>query len=210
MSDDGIAAAESAVWAVVPVKGFARGKSRLGSVLSDSARSAFARGLFEHVITTLLQAQPSIAGVIVVTEDDDVAATAEARGVTVLRDPEAGSLSGVVDAGLLHAHERGASAGFVCMADLPHLTVADITAVIAELAENDLVLTPDLLRAGTNVLCLAPASRMPSCFGRADSFVQHLNRAREAGLRVQVVERHGLCFDVDDPSDLEKIGPRES
>jgi len=208
VSADAVVPAASAVWAVVPVKGFTRGKSRLGSVLSDSVRSAFARGLFEHVVSTL-KGHPLIAGVVVMTEDDEVAEAAEARGASVLRDPEPGSLSAVVDAGLAHAHARGASAGFVCMADLPHLTVLDVNAVIAELGEHDVVLTPDLLRAGTNVLCLAPASRMPSCFGRADSFVQHLNRARAAGLNVQVVERHGLCFDVDDPSDLERMGPPE-
>ncbi len=196
--------AASAVWAVVPVKGFSRGKSRLGSVLSDAVRAAFARSLFEHVISTLKNT-PSIAGVVVVTEDDDVALSADARGVSVVRDPALGTLAMVVDAGLAHVAARGASAGFVCMADLPHLTVEDVSAVVAALAEHDVVLTPDLLRAGTNVLCLAPADRMPSCFGRADSFAQHLGRAQETGLRVHVLERHGLCFDVDDPSDLEKI-----
>ena len=198
----------SAVWAVVPVKGFARGKSRLGSVLSDSVRSAFARGLFEHVIATL-QSTPSIAGVAVVTEDDEVAACAERRGVHVVRDPAQGTLSSVVDAGLAYVHALGASAGLVCMADLPHLTSDEVAALVTALVGADVVLTPDLVGAGTNVLCLAPANRMPSCFGHADSFSQHLERARDAGLRVAVLERHGLCFDVDDPSDLEKILPSE-
>lgn len=197
----------SAVWAVVPVKAFARGKSRLGGVLSDSVRAAFARGLFDHVVTTLKNT-PSIAGVLVVTEDDDVAQTAEAHGVRVVRDPAGGTLSAVVDTGLTYVASLGATAGFVCMADLPHLTCDDVAAVVAALSDHDVVLTPDLVRAGTNVLCLSPALAMPSCFGRADSFAQHMRRAEEAGLSVQVIERRGLCFDVDDPSDLQKITDR--
>ncbi len=197
-------ASTAAVWAVVPVKGFTRGKSRLGGVLSDGVRSAFARGLFEHVLSTLKSA-PGIAGVLIVTEDDEVAAHAVARGVSVVRDPAAGTLASIIDTGLAHVAAHGASAGLVCMADLPHLTVDDVAAALTQLAEHDVVLTPDLLRAGTNLLCLAPADCMPSCFGHADSFAQHLSRAQEAGLRVFVLERHGLCFDVDGPSDLEKI-----
>ncbi len=192
------------MWAVVPVKGFARGKSRLQGVLSDSVRAAFARGLFEHVMSTL-ERTTRIAGILVVTEDDDVAQTAEARGLRVLRDPAAGTLANVVDSGLAHAVSLGAGAAFVCMADLPHLTVSDVDAVLDQLVDHDVVLTPDLVRAGTNVLCLTPADLMPSCFGRADSFAQHLSRATSLNLRVQVLERHGLCFDVDDPTDLERI-----
>jgi len=196
----------SSVWAVVPVKAFARGKSRLAGVLRDGVRAAFARGLFEHVVTTL-ETSSHIARILIATEDDEVAEAAEARGLLVLRDTVQGGLAGVVDAALAYAHAHGASAGFVCMADLPHLSAAEVDEVVAELAEVDVVVTPDLVRAGTNVLCLAPAQAMASCFGREDSFAQHLARAKQSGLSLAVVERPGLCFDVDDPSDLEKVRP---
>ncbi len=194
----------TAIWAVVPVKGFARGKSRLGGVLSAGVRSAFARGLCEHVIATLTGV-PAIAGTLVVTDDDEVAACAAPWGVSVMRDPEGATLAAAVDAGLAQVAGQGARAAFVCMADLPHLTAADVEAVVVQLADHDVVLTPNLARDGTNALCLAPPDGMLSCFGYKDSFVQHLARAHAAALRVQIVERHGLCFDVDDPGDFDKI-----
>lgn len=196
----------SCVWAVVPVKAFARGKSRLSGVLRDGVRAAFARGLFEHVIGTL-RSSKHIAHVLIVTEDDEVAEAARAHGLSVLRDPTQAGLANVVDAGLRHAHAAGASAGFVCMADLPHLSVAEVDEAIELLTSADVVVTPDLVRAGTNVLCQSPATRMASCFGRQDSFAQHVARATAEGLVLAVIERPGLCFDVDDPSDLEKVVP---
>ena len=38
------------LWALVPVKGFDRGKSRLEPALSAAGRAAFARSLFDHVV----------------------------------------------------------------------------------------------------------------------------------------------------------------
>ena len=38
------------VWAVVPMKGLARGKSRLRASLSDDRREQLARDMFEHVL----------------------------------------------------------------------------------------------------------------------------------------------------------------
>ena len=37
-------------WALIPIKGFDRGKSRLSQVLPPSEREALTRELFEHVV----------------------------------------------------------------------------------------------------------------------------------------------------------------
>jgi 2-phospho-L-lactate guanylyltransferase len=190
-----------ALWAVLPVKGFARGKSRLGTVLSDPVRAAFARSLFEHV-AAMLCAHEHVAGLLVVTDDDEVEALARQRAFHVLRDPPSERLSDVVDAGLQHVAGLGASAAIVCMADLPHLSADDVREAVEALVHHDVVLAPDLARAGTNLFGIVPPDRMPSCFGRADSFERHKARAFEHGLSVQILERHGLCFDVDGPADL--------
>ena len=54
-------------WALIPVKGFERGKSRLAEVLEPEQREAFSRELFEHVVR-VLQASPSVDGVAVVSD----------------------------------------------------------------------------------------------------------------------------------------------
>jgi 2-phospho-L-lactate guanylyltransferase len=194
-----------AVWAVLPVKAFARGKSRLGTVLSDPLRAAFARGLFDHVVATLREV-PRLSGVVVVTADAEVRERARASGLTVVVDPAEPTLAAVVDRGLLEVRELGGSAALVCMADLPRLSVADVEAVIEALDEHAVVVVPDLAEAGTNVLCMAPPLAFASCFGRADSFAQHLARAQEHGIAARVLRRPGLSFDVDGPEDLERLG----
>jgi 2-phospho-L-lactate guanylyltransferase len=194
----------SAVWAIVPVKGFARGKSRLAEVLGDGLRGAFARSLFEHVVA-VLAAVEHVAGILVITDDDEVASCARERVTAVLRDPPGASLGQVVDAALREAAARGASAALVCMADLPQLCAEDVRSVLALLELHEVVVVPDLEDAGTNVLCLSPPAAMPSCFGCGDSFRQHLHSAARHALRAAVSRAPGICFDVDEPDDLARI-----
>lgn len=194
----------SAVWAIVPVKGFARGKSRLGDVLGDALRGAFARSLFEHVVQVLLAVE-HVAGVLVITDDDEVASCARERGTAVLRDPPGASLGQVVDAALCEASARGASAALVCMADLPELSAEDVRSVLALLELHEVVVVPDRDELGTNLLCLSPPAVMPSCFGRGDSFREHLRSAEQRALRAAVSRAPGICFDVDEPDDLARI-----
>ncbi len=196
----------SGLWAVVPVKGFARAKTRLGEVLSDPVRAAFARGLLEHILA-ILQATPEIAQVLVLTEDDEVEALAHERGARVLRDPPGLGLASIVDGGLTKAAALGADSALVCMADLPRVSVEDFREVARRLEEYAVLVAPDAGEAGTNLLALRPATLFASCFGRVDSFQRHLARAREQGQRVLVLRSAGLCFDVDGPEDLEQLEP---
>jgi 2-phospho-L-lactate guanylyltransferase len=198
--------APAALWAVLPVKGFARAKTRLGHVLPDPLRAAFARGLFEHVIGTI-QALHQVRGVVVLTDDDEVESLTRARGAHVLRDGSSPGLAAIVDRGLAYVADLGADAAFVCMADLPHLRSVELRLVVAALEEHAVVVAPDAERAGTNLLGLKPPLLFPSCFGRLDSFECHIARARTAGHGMAVLEAHGLCFDVDAPEDLQALEP---
>src|SRR5579871_6872770 len=67
------------VWALVPAKSFARAKSRLSPILDAQARRDLARSMLEHVLSVLAEC-PEIAGVMVVTDGDEVADLARARG----------------------------------------------------------------------------------------------------------------------------------
>lgn len=201
---------DAPVWAVVPAKAFERGKSRLEPVLEDPARVAFARNLFIHV-TGELHRSRRIGRVLVVTDDATVARTARELGCDVIADPpERRGLAHVVDTGLKYAHDHGATAAFVCMADLPKLTAAAVDRVLGELDSHDVVVVPDLVDEGTNVLALTPPLRMASCFGNVDSFERHQRRAREQGLRLAVRRPSALCFDVDGPDDLRELAQPES
>ena len=195
-------------WALIPVKGFDRGKSRLSEVLGPSERAALARQLFEHVVQ-VLQQSPSIDGIAMVSDSSEARAHAERLGVVALEDPkESRGLANVVDTALADLERRGATSALICMSDLPELTVDDVESVGRHLGEADAVLVPDLLQQGTNVIAVKPPSVLPSCLGHEDSLERHLRVSRDLGLTVSVQLRSGISFDVDHPGDLARLRQR--
>src|SRR5437016_5067893 len=119
------------VWALVPVKCFARGKSRLSGVLGQAEREELAQSFCEHVLESLAGCE-ELAGVLVVTDSATVEAAARARGAEVARDGAsgasgaAGSLGAIVDDALAILARRGATAAIVLMSDLPRLEPCDV------------------------------------------------------------------------------------
>lgn len=195
-------------WALIPIKGFDRGKSRLSEVLVPAERTKLTRELFDHVVRVVKDAA-SIDHVAVVSDSPEARSHAEALGVLALEDlRESSGLAEVVDAALEELERRGATSALVCMGDLPALTEADIESVVRQLDESDVVLVPDLLWRGTNVIAVKPPSAVPSCLGHEDSLQRHQSKARERGLTVSVQARTGISFDVDSPSDLAKLRRR--
>lgn len=195
-------------WALIPVKGFDRGKSRLSEVLEPGERAELTRTLFEHVVRVLRQA-PSIDDVAVVSDSAEACAHAERLGLVAIEDPEGShGLADVVDAALDELEARGATSAIICMSDLPELGVEDVESVARQLDESDVVLVPDLLNQGTNVVASRPATALPSCLGHSDSLERHRVKARDLGLTVSIQLRIGIGFDVDRPKDLARLRSR--
>lgn len=192
-------------WALIPVKGFDRGKSRLSDVLPPRERAAFTRELFEHVVRVLRES-PSIDGIAMVSDSQEAREHAERLGAVALEDAEGNQgLADVVDAALGDLAARGASSVLICMSDLPELATEDVESVGRQLEEADVVLVPDLLQQGTNVIAVRPPTALPSCLGHDDSLQRHRDLARDLGLTVSVQLRSGISFDVDHPRDLARL-----
>lgn len=192
-------------WALIPVKGFDRGKSRLSDVLPPQERAALTRNLFEHVVR-VLQESPSVDAVAMVSDSVEAREHAERLGALALEDADGvRGLAGVVDAALKELEVRGATSVLICMSDLPELGAEDVESVARQLEEADVVLVPDLLQQGTNVVALKPPSVLPSCLGHEDSLQRHRDLARDLGLTVSVQLRSGISFDVDHPRDLARL-----
>ena len=195
-------------WALIPIKGFDRGKSRLSEVLAPPERAQLARGLFDHVVC-VLRASPAIDDIAAVSDSPAAREHAERLGVVALADADGSQgLADVVDRALEDLQRRGAASAMICMSDLPDLTVQDIASVARQLDESDVVLVPDLLQQGTNVIAVKPATGLPSCLGHEDSLQRHHARARALGLTVSVQLSSGIAFDVDRPGDLERLRRR--
>ncbi len=195
-------------WALIPIKGFDRGKSRLSGVLAPPERAQLARDLFEHVVR-VLRASPAIDDIAAVSDSPEACEHAKRLGVVALADADGSQgLADVVDRALEDLQRRGAGSVMICMSDLPDLTVQDIASVARQLDESDVVLVPDLLQQGTNVIAVKPATGLPSCLGHEDSLQRHHARARDLGLTVSIQLSSGIAFDVDRPDDLERLRRR--
>jgi 2-phospho-L-lactate guanylyltransferase len=195
--------------AVIPIKRFERGKTRLGERLSDAERSQLSQSMFERVLAASL-ACPELHGALVLTDAPDIARAVRDRGAEVLEDPEAGTprLGALIDTAFAYLRAQGVGVALVLMADLPRVEASDLTAMLAALEHADLALAPDLRGVCTNALALRfgpAAERFKTAFGGPESLELHMRYARELGLRAKVEENPRLALDLDTPADLDLL-----
>lgn len=202
--------APAPLWALLPVKGFGRAKSRLSPILGGAQRAELARRLCEHVLAAIDRC-PEIAGVLVLSDSEEVLQALSRRGVCAeleLAEVPRTSLSplgAIIDDGLVRLERRGARSALVLMADLPLLVPADLAEVTALLLQHDGVIVPDLREQNTNALALRLGRHPHTAFGTGDSFRRHQQLLADAGLRAVVHRCAGLAFDVDLPGDYEQL-----
>jgi 2-phospho-L-lactate guanylyltransferase len=181
---------------LVPIKAFAAAKMRLDGVLDVADRAELAEAMAAHVLSA---AAP--LPVCVACDDLGVAAFAESHGAEVAWTPGLG-LNGAVEAGVARLAALGAAYVTVVHADLPTATG------IGSLEHFDgVTLAPDKKRTGTNLLRVPTSSPYTMQFGR-DSMHKHLAESELRGLRIWVLDRDDLAFDVDDPEDLVQLAKR--
>ena len=191
------------VQALVPLKDLVRAKTRLAGLLSPSERRALAQAMVEDVLG-VLALHPEIEGITLLSDDPAAHLLAARYGASHWAESELGcrGLNAVVASAsdrLLAV--RGAPL-LLLHADLPLLSAADISAVLAARRETaGLVVGCDRHGTGTNLLCFDAASAPSFCFG-PESCARHLAAARERGAPVTVLRRPGIGLDVDEPQDL--------
>jgi 2-phospho-L-lactate guanylyltransferase len=189
------------VWALVPVKCFQRGKSRLGPALDGAARERLTRSLCDGVLAAASAAR--LGGVLVATDCPAVAAYARRRGACAWTTPL--PMPAAVDAGLGLLARARVDGALVLMSDLPLLRAGDVAELAHLLRRHQRVVVPDRHDAGTNALALHLSARHGTAFGNGDSAQRHLAAARASGLDV-VVHRHArLGLDLDLPRDLRLV-----
>lgn len=199
------------VWAVIPVKSLAAGKSRLAAVLCASDREILARYFFRRTLDVVCGVS-TLGGVIVISADDEVLATANESRAIALREGRPTGLNEALTAGAKEAISQGATHVMTVSIDLPYLCAEDLEGVIEAVPPPDrpsVVIAPDALNAGTNVLVVGPPLAIPYSYG-IDSFNAHKRSAQAAGMTLGKVHRPGLLFDVDSPADLNAWRARET
>lgn len=183
---------------MIPVKARSEGKGRLSGVLSPAQRQRMTRLMLEDVVNAL-GAASSITGIAVVSaETVDLGAR-----ILHLADPGSG-LNAAVGAGVTALAACGATALVVLHSDLPLLTASDVDALVLAGHETGLALAPDCNNQGTNAIYLALPSAFRFHFGTM-SFERHQAEARLNGTSPAILQRPGLGFDVDEPTDLQRV-----
>lgn len=186
-------------WAIVPVKARAAGKQRLAHALSEELRARLTRVMLEHVLATLT-ACAEVSGVSVMTPDRDRLPP----DVGVIPDASGGGLNESLHAALALLQRRGVTRVAILLADLPRLTVEDVSALVRAAEDTGIALAPDHTGTGTNAACVPVPTPLRFQFG-PDSFARHRAEAARLGLRAASVTREGLAFDLDEPADLARL-----
>lgn len=179
---------------VVPLKGLAGGKTRLGDVLADDERIALVRRLIERTLEVVLSLQD--VAVFVVSPDPEALALVPPR-IEAVRQNGRGLNEALAQVAATLAPRRTV----IVPGDLPGLSADDVE---RHLGVGGVGLSPDQRERGTNMLSLPAPEAIPFRFGE-DSLNAHRAAATEAGLSVDFIYSPGLCFDLDTPEDLARL-----
>lgn len=182
-------------WALIALKSFDCGKSRLARMLPLAERAALSRQMLDHVVRSL-QAAHEVGDIAIVTAQ----AGPLPAGVHLLGDPGAG-LNAALTSGAQQLAALGAQELLVLHADLPLLAADEIDDFIVQARRSGLGLASDRIGHGTNAIYAAPPLALDFCFGRY-SFDRHRRQARARGLQPYIARSPGFAFDIDEPADL--------
>jgi 2-phospho-L-lactate/phosphoenolpyruvate guanylyltransferase len=182
---------------VVPVKPLSVAKSRLAELGDGPRRELVAAFAVDTVIAAL--ETPVVAGVLVVTDDVDLARSLTVLGVAAVPDGTSGDLNGTLRQGAAEVVRRHPGTAPVALcADLPCLRPSDLTAALTGAPASEPAFVADASGTGTTLYTAPDLARFAPRFGPG-SRAAHL----EVGaVELAVQEDSPLRRDVDTPDDL--------
>ena len=194
---------------ILPVKRFARAKTRVVETIGPPGRAAVLRAMLADVLVAL-DAAREVERVIMVTGEgraEKVAMERAKRSPTpleVLRDPMDHGHSEAATLGIIRAKALGATCTALLPGDCPLLDPAELDAALADFAEGAVGVATDRHGTGTNMLVLSPADAIGPAFGPG-SRERHLDRAERAGYDATLLDVPSLALDLDTPDDLDAL-----
>jgi len=187
--------------ALVPVKNFSAGKSRLSQALSPAQREKLSAFMLRRVLQ-VLQESGRFDWVCVVTHDVRVARIGQEYEVRVIWEPEPTNLNQAVGYATEICQALGAASLLVLPADIPFLTVQDVGAILTGTTRAPKVtLCPSKEGSGTNALLRTPPDVIPARFG-PNSFFLHRLEAQAGKIPCEIYPLPRVALDIDRPEDL--------
>lgn len=184
-------------YAILAVRPFEDGKSRLADTLDFENRKKLNLNMFRHVVSTIYELLPP-ANVIVVSRSPTLLDEARHDGAHGIAERGEG-LNQALTQGGEAALQMGAASLLSVSSDLPLLRVDDLAAMLAE--ESDVVIATDRECVGTNAMLVRPPLAIPYLYGN-NSLAAHRAAAAKHHLNTTIIHRPGLAHDLDTPSDL--------
>ncbi|AQA20236.1 2-phospho-L-lactate guanylyltransferase [Halioglobus japonicus] len=187
------------------LKSLQRAKSRLAPLLTAGQRAGLVEAMAGDVLA-MLTSHRQVGEVYVISDDPAAHELAQRYGATVIAesDLQLSGLNGLLTSASTQLRADNTTPLLVLHADLPLLRESDLSAVLAALADADVVIGADTAGQGTNLLALAEHVEPEYHFGEG-SFQRHRRWATQAGLRQVPLERPGIGLDIDEPDDLASL-----
>jgi 2-phospho-L-lactate/phosphoenolpyruvate guanylyltransferase len=191
---------DDAGWVVViPAKPLATAKSRLTDAAGSRRPELALAMLLDTIEVTLLT--DDVAAVLVVADDDLIAAPVSELGAVVVPDVPGEGLNAAFRYGIEVAVTRYRGTGVaLLMGDLPALRAHDLEAALVFAGSSPgMVVVADREGVGTTMLASRSPAELRPAFG-VGSFARH--RALDA-VAVELAGLDGLRCDVDDAAGLQ-------
>ena len=189
------------MYILIPAKPFQEAKTRLSPILSTKQRILLSR----HLLKRTIRIAQHVSDVVVISRSQAVRQLAKRAGAWSLI--EFGTdLNAALQQGLSWIEAQGSQAALILPADLPHLQDEPLWQMVAlGKTAPALVIAPCQRGEGTNALLIHPIGLIVPQFGMG-SFAHHQQATRRAGVEPTVINHPALAFDVDIPTDLERLG----
>jgi 2-phospho-L-lactate guanylyltransferase len=193
-------------WAIIPVKPFQEGKSRLKGILSDSERSHLNEFCLVKTLN-LLKSIRSIDRILVISRDENALLIAKMNEAEVLYETGKGGLNKALYQAT-NMLDKAVDRAIIIPTDLPLMTEQDIEEILA-LGKNPavVVVVPDRRKNGTNVLLVNPAGCIRYRYGEKSS-QKHMEEAQKRGIKVIQKYQENLSVDLDELNDLDHLKSR--
>jgi len=191
-------------WAVLPVKRYSVGKSRLREFFSETELAELNRQLFESTFTKI-QHSSGIDRILVVSRENQALEWCEAQGGMALVEDEPSSLNLAIIKAQGYVHRHGGERIAILPSDLPLMTVKDLDNLL-KLANGvrKLVIVPDHFQSGTNALVMSEPHLVEPRFGTG-SFRKHTRQAMEKKAELIVYLNENIQWDLDTSLELYRI-----
>lgn len=188
--------------AIVPVKTFASGKSRLK--IEPDKKVELCKLMLKEVLQTIA-ITPSISKIVIVSKDDEVTSIVKGMQKTeLIEDDEIGVNQAIAKADK-HLIEKNYDASIVFPQDIPYIKTQDVDFLLKfQSPPNFAIVVPSRRFDGTNALMRMPIDLMETHYDE-DSYKIHLATAKNHTLNSSLVFIKRIMWDIDNFEDIEFV-----